>query len=462
VTAPLLIFIISGFTMVILGLLRKNFLLSAMITGIFALVIALFAIFVPLDEALNVLGVSMRFESRWIILGRSFLLDSKNRASIGFIFLSGGFILFGAWSAKPERMFFSLGIGTLTLVAASLMIEPFLFAAIFIELAVITASIILSSRKGGKHRGGLRLLVIYTIAMLAILLVGWLLDVNQQEFELQGLSIRAAFLLGFGFAVLLAIPPFHSWIPIASGENHPFTWTFISIVLQGAGFFFILRFMSSYIWLNENMIIYGALRTIGATMAIVGALWAFVQNDLTRMASYALIADLGVMLIAFGVGSEKGFQLALVITVARVVSLACLAQGLNKLQLVQSEDKQGQGEEEGNLSIIAIASILVGMISLAGFPLTAGFPGRWEILRIIAPLDNYAWIALLSSMGILGLATIRSAKILLKKADKSTQSILNWTERIYLGGGILLTLIFGLFPQIIYPWIVIVIEGIVY
>jgi len=460
VTAPLFIFLLSGFAMIIVSFLRRNFLLSAIITGVFALAIAIFSIFIPIDQALDVLGLSMRFDSRWIILGRSFLLNANNRASVGFIFLSGGLILLGAWTAKPERMFFPLGIGTLTLVAVSLMIEPFLFAAIFIELAAITASIMLSSRKYGKKRGGLRLLVLYTMAMLAILLVGWILDVNQQEFDKGGFNIQAAYLLGFGFAVLLSIPPFHSWIPIASGDNHSFSWSFIFIVLQSAGFFFTIRFITGYVGLNENLSIYETLRTVGSTMAIVGAIWAMVQVDLRKIASYALIADMGVMLIAFGIGTKEGLQLALILTIARVISVGCLSQGLNKLPFYVSGKPHSNMEIEQNPSELNVAAMLVGLFSLAGLPLTAGFPGRWGVIGIIASLDQYAWIALLSSMIILGYTTFRIAGSLFKSLDRSVKQKSERTEKVFLWAGILLTLIVGFLPQVIFPWILKIMEGI--
>jgi formate hydrogenlyase subunit 3/multisubunit Na+/H+ antiporter MnhD subunit len=356
-------------------------------------------------------------------------------------------------------MYFALGIGTLTLVAASLMIEPFLYAAIFLEMGAITAAILLSSRKLKRNRGGLRLLVLYTLAMLAILLVGWLLEVNQQEIEVQGLSIRSALLLGFGFTILLSIPPFHSWLPISAGENHPNAWAFISIILPSTGFFFLIHFLNNYIWLNEKTDIYGILTAVGSFMTVAGALWSFVQKDLRKMASYAVVADLGVMLVAFGTGSQEGLELALMLTFARVISLVGLAQGLNNIVFADHESIQNQDKIEEKPSGLKIAAIITGMVSLAGFPLTAGFPGRWGILKILAGMGHYAWIAILCSMLILGFTTIRGAKILHMIQHKASTQVLGLTERIFLWGGIVLSLIFGIFPQLVYPWINSIIDG---
>jgi NADH-quinone oxidoreductase subunit N len=237
VKAPLLIFLMTAMSMFILALTRRRHFLSGLMAGIFSVLIAIFILYIPLDEALSVFGFSIRFDGRWQLLGRSFLLDQNNRAAISYIFIAGGFLITGAWIARPVRMYYSLAMGILGLIAASLLIDPFLFAAIFIELAVIGSALILSSRKPGRSRGGLRLLSLYTLAMLAILLVGWMVELTDSGVNLRDLNRGLQLLLGFGFAILISIPPFHAWIPIAAEENHPFTWTVIAV-----GFIFLCTF----------------------------------------------------------------------------------------------------------------------------------------------------------------------------------------------------------------------------
>ncbi|OGO20273.1 MAG: hypothetical protein A2Z14_16185 [Chloroflexi bacterium RBG_16_48_8] len=458
--APLLIFLMTGVAMVILGLTRRKHFLSGSIAGIFSVIIAIFVFYIPLDEALSVMSLSIRFDGTWQILGRSFLLNPINKASISYTFLAGGFILAGAWTARPVRMFYSLGMGVLGLIAASLLINPFLFAAIFIELAVIGSTLILSSRQPGRSRGGLRLLSLYTLATLAILLVGWCIDTGNVGMEIDGINSMLSLLLIFGFTILISVPPFHAWLPITAEENHPFTWTFVAVVLQGAALFFIVRFITNFTWLNENEMLFPFIRSIGATMALVSALWTVLQKDLQKMASYAFISDLGVMLVALGLGSRDGFQLALGLTGARVISMACLSQGLMQVWKSSQLPEDELHQTEIVLSPLASAAILVGLLSLAGFPLTAGFPGRWGLLSLIASLDPYAWMAIVGSMGILSIATIRSAMALLLRKQGICLEISDWKERIFLRGGILLTIVLGIFPQLFFPWIITALEGI--
>jgi NADH-quinone oxidoreductase subunit N len=460
VKAPLFIFLMTAISMIVLGFTRRRHLFSGLMAGLFSVVIAIFVLYIPLNEALSLLGISLRFDGSWQLLGRSFILNENNKAAVGFIFLSGGFILAGAWTARPVRLYYSLAMGILGLVAASLMIDPFLFAAIFIELAVIGSSLILSSRQPGNSRGGLRLLSLYTLAMLAILIVGWSIDISEPGVETEGMDLAFQLLLGFGFAILISIPPFHTWLPIASEENHPFTWNVIAIVLHGAALFFIVRFISNFYLLYENENIFTFIRSVGATVALVSAIWSAVQKDVQKMASYALISDLGVMLVAIGMGSNEGFQLAFGLTGARVISIACLSMGLMQIWRISKSEDPSHPSKTFVPSILASSAVLVGLLSLAGFPLTAGFPGRWGLLTIVAPLDPYAWIAVIGSMGILCMGAIRIARVLLYKSHDEYSRIVDWKEKIFLAGGLFLTIILGIFPQLLFPWIIQAIKGI--
>jgi formate hydrogenlyase subunit 3/multisubunit Na+/H+ antiporter MnhD subunit len=459
VKAPLLIFLLTALSMIILGLVRRRHFFSGLMAGFFSVMIAIFALYIPLDEALSVFGVSIRFDGRWQILGRSLILNANNRAAVGFIFIAGGFILAGAWIARPVRLYYSLTIGILGVIAASLMIDPFLFAAIFIELAAIGSTLVLSSRRPGGSRGGLRLLSFYTLAMLAILLVGWSLEINETGIDLEGMDLALQMMLGFGFAILISIPPFHAWLPIAAEENHPFTWNVIATVLHGAALFFIVRYISTFYLPYENEMLFPIIRSIGATMALLCAIWSAVQKDLQKMASYALISDLGVMLVAIGLGSNEGFQLALGLTGARVIGVACLSMGLMHVWKILHNSNLDRQSKEFLPSMLATSAIIVGFLSLAGFPLTAGFPGRWSLLTIIAPLDTYAWIGVVGSMGILCVGAIRSARTLLYQSHAIYVEIVDWREKIFLGGGLFLTLSLGIFPQLLFPWIVKALEG---
>jgi len=462
VKAPLLLFMATGFATIVVALMRRRNYLAATTAGMISVLIAAFIILIPMDEPISILGLSIRISSRWQVLGRSFALGSNNRAAIGYLYLAGGFLLAGAWIAQPIRMFFASGLIILALVAASLMINPFLYAAIFLELVAIVSLVILSSRKIGRSRGGVRLLTLSTFAMLAILLVGRILDLGTLEIEKLGLIDVIILLLGIGLAIFLAVPPFHSWIPVSAEETHPFALTFVTVILQGAGFFLLLQFLGNYEWLRENEFVFQAIRIAGATMAWLCALWSVVQNQITRFGSYALLSDLGIMLIAVGSGTLEGFQLALGISGARVVILACWSFGMSYITHTTGSSEEEITRRENSIPSLAKAAVIFSMLSFAGLPMTAAFPGRWGVLTLLTPNNTYAWIAIIVSMGLLSLAAFRCARGLLINISQEITVEIHWREKIYLAGGILLGFIIGIFPQLLFPWVSRAISGLIF
>jgi NADH-quinone oxidoreductase subunit N len=417
------------------------------------MLIAAFSLWAPIDEPMTLLGISVKLSSSWGVLGRSFILDESNRAAVSYLFMAGAIVFGGAWMARPARGFFFVGLASLGTVVASLLIRPFLFAAVFLELTAMGAVLLIVSPEYPARRGGLRLLVLYTLAMLAILLAGWMVESVGVTSATPDLALRATVLLALGFAVLMTVPPFHIWLPAASRDSNPYAFAFVTIILQSAGLFFMLQFLDNYAWLREVDLLYPGMRLIGTAMVWLGGLWALAERSFSKVMAYALLTDFGVMLIAVGIGSPEGFRLALSLTWVREVSLIVMALGTTYLlEGVREGDNEGL-KGVAYLKPWAVASSLIGLLSVAGFPLTAGFPGRWALLTTLSPSDILASSSVLIASLFLGATAIRWARLFLERSDPKDIPRLRIIERLFVGGGIALCFVLGIFPQIIYPWV---------
>jgi formate hydrogenlyase subunit 3/multisubunit Na+/H+ antiporter MnhD subunit len=108
---------------------------------------------------------------------------------------------------------------------------------------------------------------------------------------------------------------------------------------------------------------------------------------------------------------------------------------------------------------LVAAGLVVGIFSLAGFPLTAGFPGRWSLLLSLSIVDNLAaWsvILVLALIVARGLVWTRS---FLQPGELDSNKQANAIERVYFAGGVVIVILLGVFPQLIYPWIIGVAAG---
>jgi len=450
-SAGLIIFLFTFIYALLCLVLRHQRMASALAAAIGAGSIAAFVLLVPFDEAFLFGEISIKFASEWIILGRMFSLSANVRPLIGFLYLAGAFLLPAAWLVNANRFFPSVALLILAIVAASLMVDPFVFAAVFIELAAMGAVFVLVTQQHPRSTGATRMLILYTFAMISILFTGSLLEVAGITSATPLLATRVTFMLGFGFAILMTVPPFHLWLPKSAEESDPYILVFILVILQSAGFFFLLRFLDGYVWLREQTLIYDGIRIAGVITTILAVLLSASQRDIKKVIAYALLVDLGVILISIGSGTEDAFRLALSLSAVRVIALGVLALGLS--YLCNSERLASELRGVGFKMPFAAAAFLVGLLSVAGTPLTAGFPVRWSLLTVVLQADKLAAGTVLFSMIGLGMLVIRWAAILFSRREGDGIIEVSKEPRIFLLGGILLLLFLGLFPQLIFPWV---------
>lgn len=448
-SAPLLLALATLGVAALTTGLRRQAVAGATVAAAGAGLMGLVALAAPLDVPFSVLGLPFKLGATFQLLGRSFTLDEGNRAAVAFLYLSGAFVFGGAWAARPGRAFLPVGVLALGTLAASLMVRPFLYAAVFLEMAAMGAVLILETPGRGAGRAGLRLVTLYTLGMMTILLAGWQIEALGVSAGIPELALQAALPLALGLAILLAVPPFHHWLPAAAERAHPYALGFVAVFLPSAGLFLLLRFLDSYAWLRDSGALFDGMRLVGTAMVFFGAWLALAQTRFLRMLAYALVADLGVTLIAVGCRTPDGYRLALGLIGVHAVGLTVCALGLWLLREAAGGDEARDLVGAGRAAPLAAAAALSGLLSLAGFPLAAGFPSRWALLTVLAPLDALAAVAVLA--GVLGVsaAAVRWAGTLLTGAAPAPPAEAGAGRALFLAGGVLLCVMLGTFPQVL-------------
>jgi formate hydrogenlyase subunit 3/multisubunit Na+/H+ antiporter MnhD subunit len=401
------------------------------------------------DSALLPLG------GTWVLLGRSLELGDANRAIVGFVYLVAGFMFLGARVARPGRLFYAAGLLVTGLAAASLMAVPFLYAALFLEGMALVAVLILYPPERGAARGPLRMVVLYTLGMMALLTAGWQAESLGSGTVSAEAARTATVLAVVGFALLLAAPPFHLWFPTAASHSHPYSLAFVILIAQAGAVFLVLRFFDAYAWLRQDQGLFDAARWIGVGIAVFASVWAMAQRSLARTAVYAVMADTAVVLLAFSARTAEGFQLVLGLSAARVIGLGVWSMGASTLQNAGAGDSAEALAGIAYRAPLASTAIIVGLLSIAGFPLTAGFPGRWAVMAGGGP----AAYAVVGAIGAISLAAVRWTSTALRTPPEGELPSPAMPERFFLSAGILLCLLLGLFPQLLYPWVIEALSG---
>ena len=186
-------------------------------------------------------------------------------------------------------------------------------------------------------------------------------------------------LLIVGFAFKIAAVPFHMWAPdVYDGSPTPVT-AFMATGVKAAAFAALFRVLNQAF--GPVAAWHDILWWLAAVTMIGGNLFALSQRSLKRMLAYSSVAHAGYLLVAVTAGGGAGTSAFLVyVTAYTLMSLGAFAVLTAKGRAGESDvlidDLAGLASERPWLAF----ALAVCMLSLLGFPGTAGFIGKWYIL----------------------------------------------------------------------------------
>lgn len=445
--APL-IWIIVPFAIGVLLLFIPNQRILSVAGGVFALILALAAQFVPIELAMNIGGFSFKIESSLSVLGRTLLIQPSEGSLLALIYGAVALWFFGAEAAKSALRLIPIGFMITALMVASIAVEPFLYAALFIELAILLAIPLLTSLYKRPSKGVIRFLIYQTLAMPFILLAGWMLAGVETSPGDLALAAQSASMLGLGFAFLLAIFPLYTWVPMLAEEVSPYTLSFLLWILPTITIIFGAGFLDRYSWLRNTPQMLVALRLAGLLMLVTGGAFAAFQRNLVRIMAYGAIAETGFSILALSLDLRLGIPILFLLIPARALGLAVWSLAVSTIQ--EHVQTLRFGAVRGMLRVLPLAgsSMVIAALSTGAFPLLAGFPARlalWENMARDSVLS-----ALWMGVGIIGLLTsaFRSLAVISMAEEYTGWEIReSIQQRIMLGLGVIGLFLLGIFPQ---------------
>jgi len=416
--------------------------------GIACTSLAVLAFVVPIDEALRLGPFSLKIASSASFLGRSLVLPAAEAPLLAVVFGICALWFFWAGAVGVASRLIPFGLIITALLVASIAVQPFLYASLLIEMAVLAAVPLLSPPGQRPGRGVIRFLIYQTLGMPFILFAGWLLAGVETSPGDLSLTIQSTVMLALGFAFLLAIFPLNSWMPQLMEEGDPYVTGFLLWLLPSFIVIFAMSFLDRYAWLRTSMEVVAGLRGIGLLMVITGGLWAAFERHLGRMMGHAVIAETGFLLLAISLAAANNGDLVFVFLIPRGLGLAIWALALSPLKagVVKLDFSTTRGLVRAYPW--ASAGLILAALSTAGFPLLAGFPPRLALWAGLAGLS--APTAIWFFVGLLGLtvgAVRQLAVLAMPNEENSWSSRENLFQRGMMGIGILGLLVLGLFPQ---------------
>ncbi len=289
-------------------------------------------------------------------------------AAIGMLFLVGGsdlMVLFLGLELMSVAVYVLAGINRRSLLSAEAALKYFLLGA-FASAFLLYGIALLYGATGSTRLA----LVAGTVPYL--------------QGEARVLILAGIGLVIIGFAFKVAAVPFHQWAPdVYDGAPTPVTAfmaaavktaafaAFARVLLQGLGQ--MHRDWSDVLW------------WLAVATMVAGNLLALAQRSLKRMLAYSSIAHAGYLLTALVTGSLAGaaallFYLLFYTLVTVAAFGVLMAKGRGGERDVTVDDLAGLAQSQPLLAFV----MAVAMLTLLGFPGTAGFIGKWYILYAVA------------------------------------------------------------------------------
>ncbi len=273
---------------------------------------------------------------------------------------------------------------------AALLITALPLAVLAFSVATMLWVFGLSPADRAAAGGTMQRYLVFVALALPLLLAGFQVA-EARTASAPDLEMLALAFLVPGFGLVLGLVPLHGWtMTLASGAPRAMLFGVLTLV-QTAGFLLLLRAMEVHPWLaggaREVLVLGGALSVlVGGWLALSAR-----RDDPDDWLAYATVAGSGLLLVGLGTQTRTAAVGVLLLLLARVLALVLLALA----------------PRVGRWRLLATANS-VGVLTLAGTPGLAGFPGLWLVLQpLLGAAAGVIQLAVLAGSGLLFATALR-------------------------------------------------------
>lgn len=235
--------------------------------------------------------------------------------------------------------------------------------------------------------------------------------------------VRAAGLLLFGvFALKAALVPLYLWLPAA----------YASTSAPVAALFAIMTKVGAYSILRIYTLIFGAeagpvadlvspwLLPLALLTMAIGTLGVLAAHALRRQVAYLVVVSVGLLLTAFGLGTQASIGAGLYYLAHTTFATAAFFLLADVITLGRGglRDRLDPGPVIPNANLVG-GLFFVTAILVAGLPPFSGFLGKYMVLRAAVETPSMPWVlAIVLSAGLLGVVALaRSGSLLFYRAE---------------------------------------------
>ena len=264
-------------------------------------------------------------------------------------------------------------------------------------------------------------------------------------------------LLFVGFAFKISAAPFHSWTPDVYQGAPTSVTAFMSVTTKVAAFAVLIRVFTytlgeTPVYSRWKVIVY----FVAIASMVIGNVAALRQTSLKRVLGYSGIAQAGYILIGVVVldplGTVASLYYLAAYAITNIGALAVIAIMANRGEDLDSYDSlRGLGFRRPYVA----AAMGLFLLSLGGFPPTAGFFGKFFVFA--AAIHAHEVPLALWGIGTSAISVFYYLRVALLMYQRPTQEkpAYNWSRTSFAGAGALVssvtgTLVLGILVSLVF------------
>jgi multicomponent Na+:H+ antiporter subunit D len=358
-----------------------------------------------------------------------------------------GVIYSYATDADNHQTAFALGyVGT---SLGAVFAGDWLTFVFFVELMAVASTLLVWHYGGRAVRAGFRYALWHGIGGSLVLagIVWHYVEVGSFLFgAADGIAPGVpALLYALGFGVNVGYIGLHVWLPDTYPRPHIAASVFLCVYTTKTGVYALGRaFPEGHLWLAY----------MGGGMAVFGAGFALLQNDMRRLLSYHIQSQVGYMVAGVGIGSALASAGAFAHVYNHILykSLLFMCAGA----IIYRTDTENLKKLGGLWREMPVTAVIfaVAALSISGFPGFNGFVSKGMVVAA-AHKEHYDalwYILLLGGVGTF-MSFIKFGYYAFLHGD-ATQTVsgpgLNAGQKAAMGTVALLCVLYGLFPDALF------------